>query len=117
MKQESSEKPFIPTHQQRSLSVDKDIFKKEQADRDKRLRMDFALTFGTPEGKRVLKWVMNQCGWGKSVIGGNPALGLDVDRGTLYNSSRLGVYSEIRLLVPHEILKQTEFDNIDELLQ
>lgn len=115
--EESKDKPYIPTHTQRSESVDKDKQHKEIQRRLKSIRMDFAICFGTPEGKRVLKWIFTQSGFGQSQIGGNPQLGMDVLQGTLYNNARESLYIEMRKLTPHEILKQVEFENIeDELL-
>jgi hypothetical protein len=115
-KQESREKPFVPIHTQRSSAVDRDSIQKVRQQQEKQLRMDFALTFNTAEGKRVLKWIMFQSGYGKSPVGGNPALGLDVMQGTLYNAARLGLYTELRQFVPHTVLKQVEFENIDEAI-
>jgi len=113
-RKESKENPIVPLHQQRQ--GDKDVFKKEQEQKERQLRMDFATTFGSPSGRKVLRWIMNQSGFAKSPIGGNPALGLDVDRGTLYNSARIALYSEIRYYVPHETLKQIEFEDINDIL-
>ena len=113
---ESKEKPFIPTHIQRSESVDKDKQQKEMQRRVKSLRMDFAICFGSPEGKKVLKWIFREAGFAESSVGGNPALGMDVLQGTLYNNARKSLYIEMRKLIPHEILKQVEFENIEEEL-
>lgn len=114
---ESEEKPHIPFHNQRSSSVDRDKQTKEFERRAKQLRFDFAITFGTPEGRRVLKWIIEQSGYQKSNIGGNPALGMDVLQGTLYNASRQAMYLEMRQLIPHEILKQCEYENVTEVLE
>ena len=113
---ESKEKPFIPIHTQRSESVDKDKQHKEMQRRLKSLRMDFAICFGTPEGKKVLKWIFQNSGYGESDVGGNPQLGMDILQGTLFNCARKSLYIEMRKLIPHEILKQTEFENIEEEL-
>lgn len=116
-KQESKQNQHVPIHNQRSTSIDKEK-QKEAFDRKvKTLRMDMAITFGTAEGKRVLKWLKDECGWGKSVVGGNPALGMDVAQGTIYNSARLNVYLELRSLVPHSILAEVEYESISEVLE
>lgn len=114
--QESKEKPHIPLHELRSVSTDKDKQAKEASRRIRALRMDFALTFGSSEGKRVLKWIFEQSGFGQSDIGGNPSLGMDVLQGTLYNGARKSLYIEMRKLIPHETLKQVEFENAEEEL-
>lgn len=116
-KQESSDQKHIPLHTQRSTSTDKDEQKKTQERMARNLRLDFAIAFGTPEGRKVLKWLKEECGWGKSVVGGNPALGMDVAQGTIYNASRLNVYLELRSMVPHSILTEVEYESVKEILE
>lgn len=114
---ESNEKPHIPAHTLRSEATDKDKQRKDFQRRSKQLRFDMAITFGTAEGKRVLQWLINESGFNKSQVGGNPALGMDVLQGTLYNSARASIYLELRQLIPAEILKQVEYENIEEILE
>lgn len=116
-KTESQDKPHIPVHTQRSEAADKDKQRKEFDRQTKQLRFDMAFTFGTPEGKRILRWLLHQSGFHKSQVGGNPALGMDVLQGTLYNSARESLYIELRQLIPAETLKQVEYENIDEVLE
>ena len=113
-KNESQEHPFVPLHQQRSPSADKEEQHKKQIEFEKKLRQDFAFAFNSASGRNVLRWIKDQCGYGKSVVGGNPSLGMDIEKGTLYNAARLGVYLELRVLIPSEILKQVEFEKLEE---
>ena len=113
---ESREQPHVPAHTQRSPSTDKVEQQRSAARQIKAIRMAFALTFNTPEGKQVLKWLFRQAGYGESQIGGNPQLGMDVLQGTLYNNARQSLYIEMRKMIPHELLKQVEFDNVEEEL-
>lgn len=117
MKQESELKPYIPTHTQRSPSVDRDKQTKEFERRAKQLRMDFAITFSTAEGKRVLQWLIRESGFYKSSVGGNPSIGMNVLEGCLYNEARKSLYFELRQLIPPETLKQVEYENISEVLE
>lgn len=107
--QESAEKPFVPTHTQRSPAKDKDVQEKELASRIKELRMAFATCFGSEDGKKVLRWIKDQAGFHKSQVGGNPGIGMNVMEGTLYNSARESIYIEIRSLVPAHILREVEY--------
>lgn len=116
-KEESQEQPHVPTHTQRSPSVNKEKQQKEFERRAKQLRFDMAITFGTPEGRRVLQWLISESGFQKSQVGGNPALGMDVLQGTLYNSARVSIYLELRQLIPAETLKLVEYENISEVLE
>ena len=116
MKEETALVPHIPSHTKRSASADKDSQQAERVRRNKSVRMDFAMVFGTPEGRRVLQWVFRESGYSESQVGGNPSLGMDVLQGTLYNSARRSLYIEMRKLIPHEILKTVEFEVIEEEL-
>lgn len=116
-KQESENTPHVPTHTQRSPSVDREKQSRESERRAKQLRMDFAITFGSAEGRRVLKWLIEQSGYQKSNIGGNPTLGMDILQGTMYNASRQAIYLEMRQLIPAETLKMVEYENISEVLE
>lgn len=66
-------------------------------------------TFSTQDGKMVLYWLMNHCGWNESSIGGNPDIGAEITHGTLINEARRSVYLRLRELIDHEILKEVEF--------
>ena len=113
---ESEKKSHIPFHTQRSEATDKDKQRDAAIKRVVNLRMDMALTFGSPEGKRVLRWILNESGYHKNPVGGNPGLGMDVLQGTLYNSARLSLYRELRQLIPNETLKEIEYESVDEAL-
>lgn len=116
-KTESENTPHVPTHTQRSPSADREKQTKELERRAKQLRFDFAITFGSPEGRRVLQWLLTESGFHKNNIGGNPQLGMDVLQGTLYNAARQSLYLEMRQLIPAETLKQVEYENISEVLE
>jgi hypothetical protein len=111
---ESKEQPHIPLHVQRSEAIDKVKRKKAAEARVKQLRLDFAITFNSAESRRVLRWLMEQCGYQRGSVGGNAALGMDVAQGTIYNESRRGLYCEFRQYVPEETLKQVEYLSIEE---
>lgn len=116
-KKESEENPHVAFHRQRSPSVDGKEQQEAIVKKLRDLRIDMAVTFGSPEGKRVLRWLLNQCGFFENGIGGNPAIGLDAVHGTIYNNARRNVYAELRKMIPHSILKEVEFENIQEEIQ
>lgn len=105
-----SEPKDIPLHHQRLQLADKEKASKQRDAQFKQVEEEFAIAFGTPEGQRALKHIASLCGYNKSVVGGNPALGMDITQGTFYNATRLGVYLEIRSLLPTRILKQIEHE-------
>ena len=112
--QETQDTPHVPLHTQRSEATDKHKQQKLAEARAKQLRVDFAITFGTEEGRRVLRWLAEQSGFGKSPVGGNPQLGMDIKEGTFYNSCRLSLYTELRAYVPEETLKLVEYLSMED---
>ena len=99
----------------RSHKVDKEAQAKAQAAKDKEIRDDLAFVFGTEQGVRALRLIMNLCGYRQSKVGGNPSLGMDVLTGTLYNASREGIYLELRRLLPNRILVKAEAEPVEEI--
>lgn len=83
--------------------------KKEYEDKQKKWANIFGTAFSTIEGKQALRYIMRLCGWTESVVGANPDLGMDIDRGTIYNAARRNVYMELRRFIPDHILKEIEF--------
>jgi len=76
----------------------------------KELREDFAAVGATVEGRNVLRYIMDECGYQRVSIVGNTANGDIHDRGTLYNEARRNLYLDIRKLIPVRQLKQIEFN-------
>jgi len=78
------------------------------------IRRDMEVCFSTPEGKRTLRWIMNECGYHDSSVAGNLQMNLSVTEGTLYNAARRTVYGKLRQQLPARILKDVEFQDADE---
>jgi hypothetical protein len=76
---------------------------------------DMAVCFGSVEGRRVLRFLMDICGFQKEKIGGNPQIGMDIHAGLLYNCAREQVFIELAELLPAYILKDVEFGTEQEL--
>lgn len=98
----------IPTHKTRLKQPDEKVQKELEA-RRKQLTIDLNTTFSTPSGKRALNYLMKICGYGKSSVGGNPALGMDIRDGTLYNAARQNIYLEVRNFLEPKLLQEVEF--------
>ena len=110
-----SEEKEIPFHVSRVPHANKEAQAKAQAAKDKEIRDDLAFVFGTEQGVRALRLIMNLCGYRQSKVGGNPSLGMDVLTGTLYNASREGIYLELRRLLPNRILVKAEAEPVEEI--
>lgn len=102
------EEKEIPTHKLRLKQSDEKLKKEAEAKR-KQLAIDFNTTFSTPSGRRTLNSIMKICGFGRSSVGGNPALGMDIRDGTLYNAARQNIYLEIRNFLEPKLLQEVEF--------
>lgn len=77
---------------------------------EQRERMTTAMrqTFATPEGKIVLRWLREECGFGKPILGANPATGEIDPMRTTYSAMQQGLYLRIRKFLTPEILREVE---------
>lgn len=105
----------VPLHRERLNLVDKNQYQKVTEAKKKQLRQDMASCFNSIQGRNVLRYLISITGYRKSKVGGNPALGMNILEGTLYNSARELVGIEFLEMVPAHILKDIEYGTIDEL--
>ncbi len=92
-------------------SEKKDIKKakqKEQIEKAKQRCNDFKEVCSTPEGVRVMKYIMGTCAYQDSGVVMNPQSNEINLVGTAYNSIRRGVYTEIRKYLPKSALRKIE---------
>lgn len=111
----NEESKELSLHRERIPLADKETQRKAAQDRDKQIKTDMAQVFGTSEGRRVLTYIYNLCGYGETTVGGNPQLGMDIKDGTLYNSARRSIYVELRKWIPAKILKSAEFNDLEKM--
>lgn len=85
--------------------------KKEKAlvDRQAALRRDFNETFGTPSGRKVLRYLFEISGYEKSDVVADPTSGQIFLETSLYNMAFRNFYRKIRSNVRVDILKDVEF--------
>ena len=103
------EKSKIPLHKSRLDLPDKEALEKVRKEKRKGLVQDMAVVFDSPEGRRVLTYMMDLCGFKKGKIGGNPQLGMNILEGTLYNCAREAVFLEMSEFIPVNILRKAEY--------
>jgi hypothetical protein len=111
----AEDKKDIPMHRERLNLPDKGAAQKVTDAKRKKLRQDMAKVFGPPEGRRVLRFLMDLGGYRTIKIGGNPQLGMDVKDGTFYNASREQIVIEFLEHIPVYILKDIIFGTDQEL--
>ncbi len=71
--------------------------KQKEVNKERQLmREDFAQTFGTEHGKRVLEYIYKECGFSLSVAAFNQAQQEISPLATLYNEGRRSIYLNIR---------------------
>ena len=109
------EEKEVPLHRERLNLVDKNTFQQITEAKRKQLKQDMAKVFGPPEGRRVLRYLMNISGYKRSKIGGNQQIGMDVLTGTMYNTSREGLCLEFIEHIPNYILRDVEFGTFEEI--
>lgn len=76
----------------------------------KKLKEAFIETAGSPYGKLVLRWLMQECGFKAVSIVGNPQTGDIQDRGTLYNEARRNIWITMRQRIPTKLRNKIEAD-------
>ena len=103
------EKDKISFHKARLNLPDKEALEKVRKDKRKGLTQDMAVVFDSPEGRRVLSFMMDLSGYRKSKVGGNPQLGMDILQGTFYNTIREQLFLEIVEFIPVNILRKAEY--------
>lgn len=91
--------------------VKKKLTEDERAQEHDKIAAAANRCFATADGKYMLFYLMNVCGWKESVVSANHQNADLNDRGTLYLAARRDVYLELRQLVKPEILKEVEFHN------
>lgn len=111
------EKKEVPLHRERLNLPDKEAAEKLRERHNKQLKADMREVFSSPAGRRVLRRFMNICGYGRGVIGANPALGMDVLHGTLYNSARLQVFLELIEFLPEAVMKDCQYGVFEDFLE
>ena len=111
------EKEKVPLHKERLDLRDHKDQQELQIKKRKQLRADMQEVFNSPAGRRVLRYLMNLTGWKKGVVGGNPAMGMDVLHGSFYNASRLQVMVELSEHIPVDILRDCEFGVFADFLE
>lgn len=94
-----------------------------QAEIDKRaaeialLRKDMNETFAPAHGQRVLRWLMDQCGYQSSIVSIDPHTTKILTENLIYNAARQNLYLTLRKFLHKNILVSVEHkapgDDID----
>lgn len=72
------------------------------------LRANFDAVAKTPEGKKVLRWIMDYSGYGKTSMIMNPTTCEINAVGVVYNEARKDVYYAIRRLLSPNFVNEIE---------
>jgi len=105
----------VPFHRERLNLPDNEKAREISEAKKKALRQDMAKVFGPPEGRRVLRYLMDIAGYQRMKVGGNPQLGMDVLQGSFYNVVREQVCIEFIEHIPVYIIKDVLFGTPTEL--
>lgn len=90
-----------------ALATQKEI----EANRTAAMREDFGLTFQTEHGKRVLAYIFERSGYGKSkvALGANRTVDKDM---TTFLAQEEAFYIDIRKYISIEVLAQVEYGKV-----
>ena len=102
---------MLPSERAAKKTEDDLIRDAQRQEQDNRLTNAMRQTFNTPEGKIVLKWLADQCQFGKPILGANMSQGTIDPTATLYQAMRLNLYLSIRQRLTFDILKEVEYDD------
>lgn len=100
------------TSERRLTEQEREIVERQKEKQEKRkakLMRCINTVFSTEDGRVVLQFLMELCGYQKTSIVGDPRTGDLFDRGTFYNEARRAIYLELRRFVRPDILKSVEF--------
>lgn len=78
------------------------------------LKRDFNDTFGPGHGRRVLRFLMDTCGYQRPSIIAEPQSGDPLPSGTIYNEARRNLYLTIRKFLNQEILIPVENKGLEQ---
>ena len=107
--------PQSPSFKKRVKAQQDEAIKIHQKEHLK-LFSDFNTTFCTPEGKRVLSWIMKECGYQESDAIVNPETLELAALSTASNSIRRGLYLQMRKYLKPDILIDVEIVGTADLL-
>ncbi len=72
------------------------------------LTRDFNRTFSSQEGKRVLKWLLDYCGYSQPLSAYGRESGLVLKENIIHNAALHGLYAQLRKFLQEEILIDVE---------
>ena len=107
------DKKLLPSQKAEKKAQEKKAREDQHKQETGKLQQDLAMTFDTPHGLNVLRWLSKECGFGEFPVGANAQGQIDKDV-TMYNAMRLNLYIKIRKLLPYKILKEIEHDGTGE---
>jgi len=99
---------------------------KIQAERRERIKAAIQRSFATADGKFLLHYLKEECGYQKNSVHGSVESGEFLDNNTMYNEGRRDLYLSLRKLIRPEVLAAVEVygisvdmleENFDELFE
>lgn len=110
MTDENDQRTMLPSERAEKIAEAQQHNKEIAGRRTSMLREDFGRTFQTEHGKRVLAWMFERSGYGKSKVAMSRA-GVDKDM-TLFLAQEETFYIEVRKHIPVDVLAQVEYGKV-----
>ena len=95
--------------QRRDLTPEEQEVRRKIARKERtQLVRDLGEAFSTPAGRRALRYLMDQCGYQKSNVFGDPVTKELLTQSMLFNEARRDIYLGLREYIPTEVLIAVE---------
>ena len=108
----SQDQRQVPPSERQRIQREQDSQTKRNAQKQEDLmREDFALTFQTEHGRRVLAWMMERSGYAKSILSADRQGTVD-PMATTFAAMELNFYLAMRRFIPIDVLQSVEYGQI-----
>lgn len=105
------------TRFKRRVAKQREEFQKQQEQEYLKLFSDFNAVFASEEGKRVLQWIMTECGYQESESVLNSETKEIAALSTIHNSALRSFYLRMRRFIKPDILIDVEIMGTDDLIE
>jgi hypothetical protein len=100
----------LPSEKAAAKAANKAAIETKLQENRERLQGAMRRVFSSSDGQIVLKWLHDESGYGRPVLGANPSTGEIDPMRTTYSAMQQGLYLRIRKFLTLNILKGIEYD-------
>lgn len=105
------DKELLPSRRAEAKQRENQKATEERIAREEMIKRDFAVTFGSDEGQRVLAYIMERCNFGKVILSADSSKKID-PMATTFAAMELNLYLDLRAKIPADILALVEYGSV-----